>query len=568
MNWKFLFLLLFTPFFSNAQGEANNWYFGQNAGITFNTSPPSVLTDGQLNTNEGCSSISDVNGNLLFYTDGRTVWNRNHQIMSNADYFGGNGLLGDPSSTSSGLIVPHPTNSDLYFIFTVDEPHHENAAAYPQQGPATSNGEYSDLQPGNGVPQDDDGFNNGLNYSVVDMSLNNGLGNILSTEKNIHLVTYDPNDSEEIKYQCSEKITAVKGSDCTSIWVLTHFINKFYAFKIDNTGVNTTPVISEVGPTIPISAYRRAAIGYMKVSPNGKKLIIAHNTKTYNQEGTSDVENGGVYLNNFDDNTGIVSNNIPLVENVNAYGVEFSMETKKAYATVTQGNNAKLYQWNLESNNIPNSITEITSISGFNQLNNATALQLGPDGKIYHSSIGNPKLNVINNPELDGNQVNYVTSVVDGAIPLNNREAAFGLPPFIQSIFSSRINIINDTEEIVTKLSVCGSEDVDLDYENIPGASYTWKKNDVVLSNTTSSLTVQAPSLGNSPIIETYSLSVDLNDGSCPLIGNAEITFNPFPTAEDATLTQCAVQSSPNSSIFNLTNANQSITDGDLVMEV
>ena len=125
---KILFyLILIIPQFFLAQGEAKYWYFGANAGVNFNTSPPTAITNGQLNTSEGCSSISDESGNLLFYTDGSTVWNRNHQIMSNANYFNGNGLNGDPSSTSSGLIVPHPTNPNLYYVFTVDEPHHDNA---------------------------------------------------------------------------------------------------------------------------------------------------------------------------------------------------------------------------------------------------------------------------------------------------------------------------------------------------------------------------------------------------------------------------------------------------------
>ena len=85
---KYILILcsLFLGVTLHAQGEANNWYFGGNAGVTFNTKPPSELTDGRLVTTEGCSTISDVNGNLQFYSDGRSVWNRNHQKMSNGDY--------------------------------------------------------------------------------------------------------------------------------------------------------------------------------------------------------------------------------------------------------------------------------------------------------------------------------------------------------------------------------------------------------------------------------------------------------------------------------------------------
>lgn len=91
-----LFLLLFFTLAGNAQGEASNWYFGQNAGLKFMPNGTVIpLSDGQLNTEEGCSSISDTNGNLLFYTDGKTVWDKNHIIMPN-----GTDLFGDSSSIS------------------------------------------------------------------------------------------------------------------------------------------------------------------------------------------------------------------------------------------------------------------------------------------------------------------------------------------------------------------------------------------------------------------------------------------------------------------------------------
>ncbi|MBC8645159.1 hypothetical protein H9W95_17475 [Flavobacterium lindanitolerans] len=256
------------------RGEASNWFFGNRAGIRFNsdntiTTLSTFPNPIRIVTDEGCSSFSDLNGNLLLYTDGRTVWDRNHVIMPNGDYAAGTGLFGDPSSTQSGIIIPNPANPNLYYIFTVDEPHHQNAAAYPNQ----FSGVYE--AGGGTIPDGDDGFNNGLNYSVVDMSLtgaNGSIGNV--TTRNVHLVTYNPDPAgEEIKYKCSEKITAVQIRNGGGYWVITHFIDKFYAFKIDPSGVSTTPVISQLNPVVPISGYRRNAIGQIKVSPNGKKLL-------------------------------------------------------------------------------------------------------------------------------------------------------------------------------------------------------------------------------------------------------------------------------------------------------
>ncbi len=95
-----------------SQGEASNWYFGFGAGIQFDQGSGNltVLDNGQLFTNEGCASISTNDGQLLFYTDGSTVYNRMHQVMLD-----GFGLYGDASSTQSAIIVPKPNDINSYF---------------------------------------------------------------------------------------------------------------------------------------------------------------------------------------------------------------------------------------------------------------------------------------------------------------------------------------------------------------------------------------------------------------------------------------------------------------------
>src|SRR5689334_19294657 len=97
----YLIVILFSTSVFSQQG--NNWYFGYKAGITFNTNPPSALLDGQMQTDEGCAAISDYNGKLLFYTDGRTVYNSIHQLMAN-----GSGLYGHSSAANSAIVIPKP----------------------------------------------------------------------------------------------------------------------------------------------------------------------------------------------------------------------------------------------------------------------------------------------------------------------------------------------------------------------------------------------------------------------------------------------------------------------------
>ena len=148
------FVLLFSSMNLSAQKHFNNWYFGGKAGLTFNTrtGEPEAVVDGQLVSLEGCSSISDNNGNLLFYTNGVTIWNNKHEIMKN-----GYELFGHSSTSQSALIVPKPGNNTYYYIFTIF--HIKN----PEQS-------------------------KGFNYSVVDISLDSNNGEVV--EKNIPLLEW------------------------------------------------------------------------------------------------------------------------------------------------------------------------------------------------------------------------------------------------------------------------------------------------------------------------------------------------------------------------------------------
>ena len=418
MTIRAFFILLFSIILAPAyaQKEAAIWYFGYGAGLDFNSGSPVSLTNGSLNTSEGCASISDKNGNLLFYTDGSTVYNKSHQIMTN-----GFGLLGNRSSTQSAIIVPKPRNPYIYYIFTVDQPLPEN--------------------PNGTIDRNDPPPNHGLNYSQVDMRLNNGLGDVVNTEKNVHLITYNPNDSEEFKFKCSEKITAVQHGDGISFWVITHFINNFYSFKISTQGVDTAPVKTTTTLNIPLGGYLPNSIGYLKASPNGKKIAIANTatrrTNERDPKGNEVHNTGNVLLFDFNSGTGAVNNGITLLNNANPYGVEFSSKTKKLYVTTNNFNSegvssgSSLLQFDLQNSNIPGSNTLIN-----NSNNVAGALQLAIDEKIYRAGYplfadGFNKLSVINNPELDGTSSNYLQNAID----LNFKLSKLGLPPFITSLF-------------------------------------------------------------------------------------------------------------------------------------
>src|SRR5690348_6358610 len=104
-----LILANLLPFVVAGQKESNIWYFGDRAGLSFNTATPTVLTNSAMNTDEGCATVCDASGNLLFYTDGRTVYTKNHGTMNN-----GTGLLGALSTSQSATIVPSPGNASQF----------------------------------------------------------------------------------------------------------------------------------------------------------------------------------------------------------------------------------------------------------------------------------------------------------------------------------------------------------------------------------------------------------------------------------------------------------------------
>jgi len=534
MNIKTLNLIFFIILSINSysQREASNWFFGNRAGIRFNsdnsvTVLSAVPNEIGINTNEGCSSFSDSDGNLLLYTDGRTVWDRNHKIMPNGDYFNNTGLLGDPSSTQSGIIIPNPTNSNIFYVFTVDEPHHENAAIYPRQ----FEGFYTGTE--DRVPLADDGFNNGMNYSVIDMSVtgtNGSIGDVIS--RNNHLVTYNQNRyGEEIKYKCSEKITAVKTQDGNGYWVITHFTNKFYAFKIDENGVNATPVVTQINPMVPTSGYRRNSIGYLKASPDGKKIAIAHNQLGTTEGGTA--QNGCVYLYDFDNQTGNITNGLLIRNNISPYGIEFSAQSKKLYVSDDNG----IAQYDLQS-----PILTRTVIS--NRL--YAALQLGPDRKIYKANLNSDVkyLDVINSPELAGLACDYQ----ERAIYLGDYgSSTFGLPPFITSVFSTSIIEKNTCLGDITTFETASSGTID---------NAVWDFGDGSPSVTNISTSHAYASAG------TYDVSVSVTIAGSTVNDTKQITINPLPNAIRSVLSQCSPDGISETNIFfNLNLAHEDLSD-------
>ncbi len=525
MKKAFFIVFIFYCVTSFAQGEANIWYFGENAGIDFNSGTPVAISDGQINTREGCSSFSDADGNLLFYSDGTTVWNKNHIPMPN-----GIGLKGDASSSQSAMIIPKPTSTKEYYLFTV--------------GARVNGGQY------------------GFYYYTIDMNQNGGLGDVVS----------GPVDLNEGRSDLwSEKVAAINGNECETFWVLSYVQNQFKAYKITKDGVADKPV------TTTVNYFSNDRRGYLKISPDGRKVAIAH------------MGDETFLLYDFDNESGIVSNqrslNLSAPDN-SPYGAEFSGNGEKLYVT---GSN-DFYSENSSEYNNPNNHSstlyqfDITKPSVV-EINNSrvtidsrnlfrSALQLGPDQKIYRSmsatyNTGISFLSVIENPENEGTNCNYVHN----AINLGSKRSTQGLPPFIASIFYL-IEIKNqENDEIITNqtIKLCTGNDYTFNAENLPGNPiYDWKFENSSLT-TTKNLTITNIQKSDAGL---YSLEVNLVDDCGKSIlykGKFEIeVYDPPATPSKIIYDQCDVDenSLDGITLFNLNSKIPEITNNQSDVEV
>ena len=376
-----IIFIITSPIISNAQKEGNFWYFGAFAGIDFNSGIPVAVTNGQLSTFEGCATISDNLGNLLFYTDGVFVWNKNHVLMPN-----GTGLLGDPSSTQSSIIVKKPGSNTIYYIFTADR----------------------------------EGSLNGFRYTEVDMSLQGGLGDI-NLIKNILVTT-----------PITENLCAVKHQNNSDFWIVTHVYNgsnTFHSYLLSSTGLNPTPVVTNIGINVTTaSAQGVETIGYLRASADGSRLAVARWT----------LDN--VDLFDFNNTTGVLSNAMSFSGfNGGAppfyggpYGVEFSPNGNLLYVSENYTNVNNIYQYNLLAGSVA-AINASRIIVGTPPPGTGGALQLAPDQKIYNTYYNATALNVINSPNIQGLGCTYVAN----AFPLGGPTGTLGLPTFVNSINTS-----------------------------------------------------------------------------------------------------------------------------------
>ena len=390
-----LFIILIATSISVAQSPADWWYFGAEAGVHFTTTGPVADTNGLLTTQEGCASVSSAAGDLLFYTDGTWVFNVNHDTMPNGD-----SLLGNASSTQSAVIVPFPGNASKYYIFTV-----RGCTGGSTTG---ASGFY-------------------FAYSIVNMNLEGGLGDIDTAQKNI--VLFD---------SASEKCTAALHANGSDLWVVGHeqYSNKFHAYHISAQGVVDT-VTSETG------SIHTGCVGYMLANHQGNQIALT----TY--AGTNGVE-----IASLDQATGVIAVTDTLSPPYGVYGVHFSPSDQFLYcAAFSQG----VWQYDVTASNIQSTEAQVAFVG-------VGALAEGPDEKIYGAKYQTSYLTVINDPDLPGTLCNFQ----DSAVFLENRICRIGLPNNV----ASGLFLIAGFQ--VSSLCVGDSTFFDMDTSNVDAVSWNF----------------------------------------------------------------------------------------------
>lgn len=359
--FSFLFISMHNM---SAQNQTTQWHFGNYAALDFSSGSPVNIAGSAMIMLEGVSSIADASGNLLFYTNGSTVWNKNNVVMPN-----GTGLSGDNNSAQAALIVPFPNSQSLYIIVTT---------------------------PTNGIGT--------MDYSVVDITLNGGNGDV--TIKNVPMMN-----------SSSEKVTAAAHFNGTDVWIIGHTFGTadFYAYLVTSAGVSNTPVISTSGS---IMQGVLGFAGYMKASHCGSKLAYA-----------STLGMDLVELFDFDNSTGIVSNAVTLPNVSQAYGLEFSGDNSKLYATLE--NPMQIFQWDVNAGSAAAILASQFTLPGNVGFEAYAALQLGIDSNIYLANRFSTEMGVINDPDQAGAAANFV----DNSFALSFGSNQYGLPNFYQSWF-------------------------------------------------------------------------------------------------------------------------------------
>ncbi|MCC7506510.1 MAG: gliding motility-associated C-terminal domain-containing protein, partial [Saprospiraceae bacterium] len=346
--------------------QARIWYFGIHAGLDFSTDPPSVLTDGATDSPGATGVMCDAGGNLLLYTDGETIFNRNHQPLPE-----GTGIAGVNTSLANMLI---PLSSSVFSL------QHANTS--------TNFNPY---------------------YTEIDLGRDQGLGDVRIVNDQLQ-----KNQIADLT-PVSDKVAATRA--CTGIdswWVLRkrRNVEQFFVFEINAANNIATQSFSIDIGELDQNTFGNNVVAQMKFNHAGTLLADAL------------PNSAGFDLFEFDPALGGMSTFASIRQNdlAGVYALEFSPNDRFLYvATPT-----RLYQYDLQAGSAQ-AIAQSRVLLANSATPRFGALQTGPNGKIYIATgAGAPAdaLDVIFQPDQAGSACQYQAN----AQPLGSGRVRYGLP--------------------------------------------------------------------------------------------------------------------------------------------
>ncbi|MDX5346946.1 MAG: hypothetical protein LPK19_06845, partial [Hymenobacteraceae bacterium] len=422
------FLLLFFSFGSFAQQkQAAWWFFGDSAGVNFNTTPPQVILNSQAPTGVGAGTVSDAKGNLLFYTNGDKVWNWQHQVIwSNPA----------PARAANIIIMPVPGKKSQYYVFWQKQ------------------------------------FVQYLVYIIVDMQLNSGMGGVISSSQTPQLVSND-------------HVWAGPGillhQNGTDFWIVVdkQGTDSLFSYPVTTNGIGN-PIGNKLSTVLsPTQNY----IAQFKASPNSRKLAILRYGNSFNDSKT--------YILDFNRTTGVITLENEITRPNNFVGMtafeslSFSPDNKLLYITAPFFKNIFLSGVTIYQLEIAN-LTSVKLLStndsiGFIPSNNTyfntfSDIQLGIDGKLYIAVQYHTYLSIINCPNVIG--VNC--GLADSAVNLMGRQAGPALPVYNQTYFRNA-NLLQAQAQQDT---ICLGQSTELSAYGAGATSFRWLSNSSLSSDT------------------------------------------------------------------------------------
>ncbi len=357
--------LILASYVCQAQKHDYIWVLGHNGGTTidFNSTPPAIeFANRSAVMHVTNASMADNNGNLLFYTNGCDIFNKENNVMEN-----GNNINPGPvhneycagafnTYVASNGAIALPQSDSFYYLFHLSE-------VLKLDQPII------------------DFYSDRLYYSVINMNSNNGLGKVMQKNKLIIEDTLHSGD-----------LAVVIHSNNKDWWIINpkRYSNKYFKVLFVSDGSMALSE-QEIGDSTFVGS---DGGGQALFSPDGKKYV------RYNPQ--SDI-----MLFDFDRATGELSNyhhiEIP-GDSAFVGGAAISPNSRYLYIS----SQVWFYQYDLQAPDIAASQVLLGEYDGYASPNppNATTFyncRLAPDCKIYCNCYnGCDVLHVVNYPDEPG----------------------------------------------------------------------------------------------------------------------------------------------------------------------